>query len=92
MVAQKRKRGSIPLPSGDLSVWDILADEVANKLGPRPENSVTTEEFAARMALSGPRARQILSAKAEGPDAALSRVQYRTPGHRPGICYVPVKK
>jgi hypothetical protein len=91
MAHSVAKRTTAPLPSGDISVWDVLTRELGKTIGPRPENSVTPEEYAERAGITRSRAHQILRDKANCKEPALEAVRFRD-RDRLCVCYIPVKK
>jgi len=78
----KQKRASVLLTSGPMSIWDALADAINDAPKARPADSVTAEEFAARLGCNTECARRKLKAMAN-----LRVVDYLQDGRR-GKCYV----
>ena len=78
-----------PKPKPDFtmnSVWDLLADEIAKAPQPRPADSVTAEEFAAKTDYSVTQAnRKLRDLVAAG---RLKAQPYLTENRKRGVCYV----
>lgn len=67
-----------------MSIWDALQSALDDAPKPRPADSVTAEEFAARLGCNVETARRGLKGMAN-----LRMVEYRENGRR-GKCYVVV--
>lgn len=84
MVSAKREPKTATFPSGPVSVWTLLESAINDIPGPRPENSVTPAEFAARSGLSEVYCRALLDRNRE-----LRKVAYLTENRKRAVCYVP---
>jgi hypothetical protein len=83
MADKGKKQRTAELPAGNINIWELLQAEF-KPLGERPDNSVTPEEFAAKMGISIARAHQQLRASPK-----LKAVEFRSPGGKRAKCYVP---
>ena len=82
MADSKRKREAARVSSGPMSIWDALQSALDEAPKARPADSVTAEEFAARLGCKTECARRKLKAMAN-----LRVVDYLQDGRR-GKCYV----
>jgi hypothetical protein len=87
MAASRSKRSADPVPAGHLTIWDLLADELANVPKPRPEGYVTVAELAARKSVTYERAGQILRQKYLL--GQLDRARIKSEAGRSMYCYGP---
>jgi len=85
MVSEIRKRSADSVPSGGVSVWELLRKELTDVPRERPANSVTAKEFAEKTGYTIRHAEEILKAS-----PALVPVRYRIGDTmRSGVCFVP---
>ena len=84
MVSEITKRTADSVPSGGVSVWELLRKELTDVPRERPENSITAEEFAERAGYSLSHAGNILRHK-----PSLKPVHYRMDNGKVGVCFVP---
>ena len=82
MASPSGKRKENTPSSGRMSIWDALANAINDAPKARPADSVTAEEFAARLGCNTECARRKLKAMAN-----LRVVEYLQDGRR-GKCYV----
>jgi hypothetical protein len=82
-AGRKRENDTPTTGSGGVNVWDLLTDAVQGH-EPRPENSVTPDELAAKMGTSHSYACGVLRR-----NPALRAVQYHRENGKRAVCYVP---
>ena len=83
MANPQRKRSTARVSSRPMTIWDTLADVLADAPRERPSDSVTPAELAERIGCTHSHAAHKLAA-----DSRLRAVHYRTESGRRGVCYV----
>lgn len=86
MVSKKRERKTSSVPTGPVSTWEQFVEALADAPVPRPAESITAEEFAARFGYSEPHSRKLLADKAKAGE--LREIAYFSAAHKRAKCYV----
>ena len=87
MAIARAKRQPDPISAEPINVWALLDAALGDRVMPRPENSVTPEELAAKHGVSASYAsHQLLQQVAAG---TLKKVYFRSAINRKQVCFVP---
>lgn len=89
MAIARTQRADHSISAEPVNVWALLDAALGDRVMPRPENSVTPEELAAKHGVSASYAsHQLLQQVAAG---TLKKVYFRSAINRKQVCFVPAE-